>query len=60
MGGGGINVNGGTNMFSVDARVTVVAGDTIDFAVGDGGNGYLSDSTALGATVCRLLPGDGG
>jgi hypothetical protein len=49
---GGLNVNQGGNTFSVDQSVSVAAGDTLDFAVGDGGNGFLSDTTALDAAVC--------
>ena len=32
-------------------QVTLAVGDTLDFAVGDGGNGYTSDPTRLEATV---------
>ncbi|MGH7434071.1 MAG: hypothetical protein ACRENE_00180 [Polyangiaceae bacterium] len=52
-GTGSLNVNGGTSSFAAAIPVTVAAGDTIDFAVGDGGNTYLSDSTSLLASVCR-------
>ncbi len=57
---GFINLNGGGNTFQSNLTVVVSAGDTIDFAVGNGGNGYTSDSTALSATVCSAGPGDGG
>jgi hypothetical protein len=43
---GSINVNGGGNTFATAPSVTVVAGDTIDFAVGYGGNGDSNDSTS--------------
>jgi hypothetical protein len=58
-GTGYINVNGGGNTFSLPlAHVTVAAGDTIDFSVGSGNNGFLSDSTALAATICAPAAGD--
>lgn len=38
-------------------QVSVAAGDTLDFVVGNGGNGYISDSTRLEAT---LVPCPGG
>jgi len=47
-----INLNGDGNSFSFETNVTVAAGDTIDFAVGNGGNGFLNDSTAVDAEVC--------
>jgi hypothetical protein len=50
--GGYINVNGGTNSYSFAMMLALAAGDTIDFAVGDGGNGYANDSTGLAASVC--------
>jgi hypothetical protein len=49
---GYINVNGGANSVSFATTVTITAGDTIDFAVGHGGNGFNNDSTALAASVC--------
>lgn len=37
---------------------TLAAGDTVDFAVGAGGNGYIADSTALVATIAAIpIPG---
>ena len=36
---------------SFDGTVTVAAGDTLDFLVGDGGNGYVSDTTSVAATI---------
>jgi hypothetical protein len=60
-GSGSLNLGANPmNSFSVAARVTVVAGDTIDFAVGNGGNTYAYDSTGLSATVCGVATGDGG
>jgi hypothetical protein len=38
--------------FSLD--VLVVAGETIEFAVGVGGNGFYGDATGLGATIAPL------
>jgi len=32
----------------------VIAGDTIDFTVGFGGNGYLNDTTAIDARIVRV------
>jgi len=37
-----------------DFTRVLAAGDTIDFSVGYGGNGYNSDSTGLGVTVARI------
>lgn len=54
-GTGSLNVNGGTNLFDATLQLTVIAGDTIDFAVGDGGNTYLSDSTGISASICPSL-----
>jgi hypothetical protein len=52
---GNINLNGSGNTFSSASSVNVVAGDTIDFAVGYGSDGnYYSDSTGLDAVVCKL------
>jgi hypothetical protein len=51
---GYINLNGGTNTFSFAMSLIVAAGDTVDFAVGDGGNGFTNDSTALAASVCAV------
>ncbi len=53
---GYINVNGGGNAASFTLKIMASAGDTIDFALGNGGNGYISDSTALDATVCPTGP----
>jgi hypothetical protein len=49
---GYVNLMGGTNSFSVVHALAVQAGDTIDFALSDGGNGYLYDFTAVDAKVC--------
>jgi hypothetical protein len=51
---GYINLNGGTNTFSFAMSLIVAAGDTVDFAVGDGANGFTNDSTALAASVCAV------
>jgi hypothetical protein len=51
---GYINLNGGTNSFSFATSLIVAAGDTVDFAVGNGGNGFTNDSTALAASVCAV------
>jgi hypothetical protein len=52
---GNINLNGSGNTFSSFSTVNVVAGDTLDFAVGYGSDGnYNSDSTGLDAIVCKL------
>jgi hypothetical protein len=39
---------------SFSTVLTVAAGDTIDFAVGNGSNGYFNDSTGLSATITPL------
>jgi hypothetical protein len=57
---GFLNIDGGADLFESNTSVDAAAGDTIDFAVGNGGNGYISDSTALSATVCSGGAGDGG
>jgi hypothetical protein len=51
---GYINLKGGTNTFSFAMSLIVAARDTVDFAVGDGGNGFTNDSTALAASVCAV------
>jgi len=53
---GYINVNRGGNSFSFAASLTVATGDTIEFDVGDGGNGFNNDSTALAVSVCEAGP----
>lgn len=50
---GEINGNDSDNVLSGASNVDVLAGDFIDFAVGDGGNGFGYDTTALDAVVCR-------
>jgi len=52
-------VNRGGNSFSFAARLAVEGGDTIDFDVGDGGNGFKNDSTALAVSVCEAAEGGG-
>ena len=56
---GFVNVNGAGNAYVSSASLSVVAGDTFDFAVGFGNNGYDNDSTALAATVCSASLADG-
>jgi hypothetical protein len=57
---GFINVNGAGNTYPSNVSLSVVAGDTVDFAVGFGNNGFNNDSTALSATVCSASTPDGG
>ena len=45
------NINGSTTSQPFDIPVTLASGDSIDFSVGDGNNGYSSDSTLLSATL---------
>jgi hypothetical protein len=56
---GNINVAGGGNTFRTSPSVDLAQGDTLDFAVGFGGNGFTADSTALDAVVCSASA-DGG
>ena len=53
------NILGGlgaaTNVQEYSTTINVTTGDTIDFAVGPGGNGYYSDSTTLSASL-TLVP----
>ena len=52
---GGINVNGGGNTASLaSSSLALTKGQTLDFAVGFGGNGYGFDSTGLYAKVTNL------
>jgi hypothetical protein len=57
---GFLNVNGAGNTYPSSVSLSAVAGDTVDFAVGYGNNGFNNDSTALSATVCRVDVPDGG
>jgi hypothetical protein len=57
---GSLNLDGGGNAFTFSSTIAVVAGDTIDFAIANGGNGYLYDDTGLDAVVCGARAGDGG
>jgi hypothetical protein len=53
-GAGFINVNNMGNVFTFPASsVDVMAGDTIDFAVGFGNGTYIQDTTGLTASVCH-------
>jgi len=47
---GNVNGTGVPTSFQLQGRY-VRAGDTIDFTVGDGSNGYLSDTTGLSASI---------
>jgi hypothetical protein len=40
-----------------ETTLTVHAGDTIDFAIGNGGNGFFSDSSALDAVITSTSGG---
>ena len=40
-----------------ETTLAVQAGDTIDFVVGVGGNGFISDSTALDAVITKAAVG---
>jgi hypothetical protein len=50
---GSLNIGNSGNIFPATLSVTLAAGDTVDFAVGNGGNGYTSDGTGLDARVCK-------
>lgn len=43
--------------FTSPFAITLRLGDTVDFVVGNGGNGYFGDWTALAATVNLVRPG---
>ena len=49
-----------TNVASYKKTISVAKGDTIDFAVGPGGNGYICDSTGLTAKIALVAPASGG
>jgi hypothetical protein len=51
------NVTGSPSPTSYSGPQTITAGDTIDFVVGDGGNGANEDTTALSATITVPEPG---
>ncbi len=46
-----VNIHSANIPTSFDVVVTMNAGDTLDFAVGPGDNGYTGDSTGLSATI---------
>jgi hypothetical protein len=48
---GYVNGYGDSSMQSFFDTLTLVAGNTIDFAVGAGGNGYVADTTAIAASI---------
>lgn len=54
--GAGINVSGGGNVAAFDVSPFLLAGDTVDFAVGFGNGFYGNDSTGLrlGATAVTV------
>ncbi len=52
-GSGYINIGGAGNSFAFSSTVDVVAGDTVDFAVGRGNGNYNSDSTGVAARICK-------
>jgi hypothetical protein len=56
--GGAASINAGTqgNAFSFLSNVVVGAAESIDFAVGDGGDGVIFDMTGVDAKVCRGTP----
>jgi hypothetical protein len=60
MGAGSLNLGGAPNTFSFSHSVDVTASDTLDFAVGDGGNGYSFDWTGVSAKICYAISLDGG
>ena len=45
------SVSGFLNSHSFSINQNFAAGDTVDFVVGNGGNGYLNDSTGLQGTI---------
>ena len=49
-----------TNVASYQKTISVAKGDTVDFAVGPGGNGYICDSTGLTAKITLVAPTSGG
>ena len=49
---GAVNGSGSSSSFGFTQPLT--AGSTVDFAVGNGGNGYNNDSTLLSATVASV------
>ena len=53
------NITGGSRS-GFGEVLSLTAGDLIDFAVGDGGNGYYSDSTGIAATLTTAATGGGG
>ena len=44
---------------AMTAPITVVAGDTVDFIVGPGNDGFDFDTTGLAATIVRITPSFG-
>jgi len=52
---GYVNSYGDSSKQHFSDTLTLAAGDTIDFAVGAGGNGYIADSTATAVSI-NLVP----
>ena len=48
---GTVNGYGNGSRASYSHALNLIAGDRIDFVVGDGGNGYSSDTTGVAATI---------
>jgi hypothetical protein len=59
-GSGYLNLRGAPNTFSFATGIGVSAGDRLDFAVGNGGNGYSYDWTGVSAKVCSASIPAGG
>jgi hypothetical protein len=47
-------VNSSSPQYSFQTNLTLVAGNTLDFATGDGGNGMVCDTTGFDATIETL------
>ena len=54
-----LNLSSGSNTATYTNMVTLAAGDTLDFAVGNGGNGYGDDATQLDVTIGSSGSGSG-
>jgi PEP-CTERM motif-containing protein len=51
-----INTSPANVSASFSTMLSLTAGDIIDFTVGDGGNGFFSDSTSINATITSAVP----
>jgi hypothetical protein len=49
-----------TNVATYSKTISVATGDTIDFAVGPGSNGYVCDCMGLAAKITLVAPASGG